>query len=80
MGCDPDISASVLGFGEDGVEATWTDSLLHPASQVRQVAYAGSAVGSEDPVGRASEDLSDLVQISEDPAKDLHWWILTAVG
>ncbi|KAJ1123050.1 hypothetical protein NDU88_001523, partial [Pleurodeles waltl] len=53
-GYDSDLSASVLGFGEIDSEAAGPHGLLHPASNTCQMAYAGSAVGPEVPVGAAS--------------------------
>ncbi|KAJ1153893.1 hypothetical protein NDU88_006651 [Pleurodeles waltl] len=53
-GYDSNLSALVLGFGETDSEAAGPLGLLHPASNTCQVAYAGSAVGPEVPVGAAS--------------------------
>ena len=53
LGYDPDVLASVLDLSEIDSEAAGTTGLLHPAGSVCQMAYVGSAVGSEVPVGTA---------------------------
>ncbi|KAJ1127187.1 hypothetical protein NDU88_005590 [Pleurodeles waltl] len=71
-GYDSDLPALVLGFCETDSEAAGPHGLLHPASHTCQMAYAGSAVGLEVPVGAASgESLrhgSDLGGDCERPA------------
>ena len=53
LGYDSDVSASVLNFGETDSDAAGSDGLLHPTGESHQMAYMGSAVGAEVPVGTA---------------------------